>query len=235
MKTVLNYCKSFHSVFKRDVKKTRNLQRQAAQSLVNQKILNSTWRESPPSQCRQMKQLAQKCRPKMEKTNQNTAAITIKARVRFAKKMPQELLVKLSKYDYIADERSGYTKEYQINITLDLKRLVLLTSDIIITFTEAKPAEMVVEKSSNDGVSWSPIEFFSRNCSKINGLYENEWSSKFGSSIWKRPNCSEDVASWDAISTGRDLTVHIADKIRAMRGWSVAQENATNTVSYQTA
>ena len=32
-----------------DVKKTRNLQRQAAQSLVNQKILNSTWRESPPS------------------------------------------------------------------------------------------------------------------------------------------------------------------------------------------
>ncbi|CBY31775.1 unnamed protein product [Oikopleura dioica] len=82
---------------------------------------------------------------------------------------------------------------------------------------------MVVEKSSNDGVSWSPLEFFSRNCSRINGMFENEWSAKFGNSLWKRPNCSEDTASWDAISTGRDLTVHLADKIRAMKGWSLAQ------------
>ena len=48
-------------------------------------------------------------------------------------------------YDNREDERSDYTTQYPVNITIKLQKRFLITGDITITFRASKPAEMVLQ------------------------------------------------------------------------------------------
>lgn len=56
------------------------------------------------------------------------------------------------------------TSELNINITLSFNKTFRMNSDVIITFNSGRPDKMVLEKSTDFGVTWKPLQYYAKNC-----------------------------------------------------------------------
>ena len=61
-----------------------------------------------------------------------------------------------------------------INITISFNKSYVLTGDIRVTFKFAKPAQMVMEKSTDFGLTWTPLQYFADNCKRDYGMKASE-------------------------------------------------------------
>lgn len=62
---------------------------------------------------------------------------------------------------------SGTTKPLHVNITLSFKKRYTLMGDVTVTFNSGRPEVMVLEKSADYGVTWSPLQYYARSCSEF--------------------------------------------------------------------
>ncbi|KAG7273981.1 hypothetical protein CRUP_002089 [Coryphaenoides rupestris] len=57
-----------------------------------------------------------------------------------------------------------YPKPLQVNLTLSWNKTIELTDDIILTFESGRPEQMVLEKSLDQGRTWTPYQFYATDC-----------------------------------------------------------------------
>jgi netrin-G1 ligand/netrin-G2 len=57
-----------------------------------------------------------------------------------------------------------------VYITLSFNKSYVLTGEIKVTFKFNKPAKMVMEKSTDFGLSWTPLQYFADNCQERFGM-----------------------------------------------------------------
>ena len=69
-------------------------------------------------------------------------------------------------------EWSQYHKQapLPVNITISFNKSYVLTGDIRVTFKFTKPAKMVMEKSTDFGQTWTPLQYFADNCQRKFGM-----------------------------------------------------------------
>ncbi|XP_012939269.1 laminin subunit alpha-3 [Aplysia californica] len=63
--------------------------------------------------------------------------------------------------------QSPGTDELRINITLSFQKVYRLAGDIIITFNSGRPNKMILEKSVDYGQTWTPLQYYARNCAEF--------------------------------------------------------------------
>jgi len=52
----------------------------------------------------------------------------------------------------------------EVNITLSFGHTFQIQDDIEIVFKSARPQQMVLEKSVDNGLTWSPLQYYSHSC-----------------------------------------------------------------------
>lgn len=57
-----------------------------------------------------------------------------------------------------------------INITISFNKSYVLTGDVQVTFKFTKPAKMVIEKSTDYGKTWIPLQYFADKCHERFGM-----------------------------------------------------------------
>nr|KAG5689698.1 hypothetical protein BaRGS_006323 [Batillaria attramentaria] len=60
--------------------------------------------------------------------------------------------------------RLGDRMPLLVNITLSFNKTYHLMGDLTITFNSGRPEVMILEKSVDYGVTWSPLQYYARNC-----------------------------------------------------------------------
>ncbi|KAK7473823.1 hypothetical protein BaRGS_00034930 [Batillaria attramentaria] len=61
-------------------------------------------------------------------------------------------------------ETAGPTQPLLVNITLSFNKTYHLMGDLTITFNSGRPEVMILEKSVDYGLTWSPLQYYARNC-----------------------------------------------------------------------
>ena len=61
-----------------------------------------------------------------------------------------------------------------VNITISFNKSYVLTGDIRITFKFTKPQKIVLEKSTDFGLTWIPLQYFADNCLNRFGMEPSE-------------------------------------------------------------
>ncbi|CAL1547746.1 unnamed protein product, partial [Lymnaea stagnalis] len=56
------------------------------------------------------------------------------------------------------------TEALNINITVSFNKTFRMNSDVIITFNSGRPNKMILEKSSDFGATWQPLQYYAKNC-----------------------------------------------------------------------
>ncbi|BFZ05662.1 hypothetical protein BsWGS_08701 [Bradybaena similaris] len=62
------------------------------------------------------------------------------------------------------------SKDHRINITIRFNKTYILAEDISITFNSGRPEQMILEKSTDYGVTWKPLQYYARNCAVFSSL-----------------------------------------------------------------
>ncbi|XP_033103359.1 laminin subunit beta-1-like [Anneissia japonica] len=60
-----------------------------------------------------------------------------------------------------------YPVPLHLNVTLEFNHTYLLNSDIMIVFQSGRPQMMVLEKSSDYGLTWEPYQYYAQDCSEF--------------------------------------------------------------------
>ena len=76
----------------------------------------------------------------------------------------------------------------QVEITLDLMKKYLISGGIYITFKTERPKQMVIEKSSDFGKTWSVYQYYAKNCRSAYNLQPDPESHFLDT---RKPTCSE--------------------------------------------
>ncbi|XP_076801966.1 netrin-G1-like isoform X1 [Clavelina lepadiformis] len=82
----------------------------------------------------------------------------------------------------------------EINVTINLPKLFILTDDIQIFFSDGRPQKMMIEKSSDFGKSWSVMEYYSDDCRKDFGLEHSDNLDVLPRKNAFQPICSEEYS-----------------------------------------
>ncbi len=67
-------------------------------------------------------------------------------------------------------ERGEHPLPLPVNITISFNKSYVLTGEIRVTFKFTKPAKMVMEKSTDFGLTWTPLQYFADNCQTRFGM-----------------------------------------------------------------
>ena len=66
--------------------------------------------------------------------------------------------------------QEGLQQPLPVYITISFNKSYVLTGEIKVTFKFTKPAKMVMEKSTDFGLSWTPLQYFADNCQERFGM-----------------------------------------------------------------
>lgn len=66
--------------------------------------------------------------------------------------------------------QDGGQQPLPVNITISLNKSYVLTGDVRVAFKFTKPAQMVMEKSTDFGLTWIPLQYFADNCQARFGM-----------------------------------------------------------------
>ncbi|XP_039248379.2 netrin-G1-like [Styela clava] len=108
-------------------------------------------------------------------------------------------------------------KTFEVNITINLPKKFQLIDDIIIDFHDGLPQKMIVDKSSDGGKTWQPIQYYADNCSNHNMYHTDFANPSTDVNLSTKPICSQDFSTnfiWEDKST---MKVYIAPRIRLLR------------------
>nr|XP_026692234.1 netrin-G2 isoform X2 [Ciona intestinalis] len=95
----------------------------------------------------------------------------------------------------------------EVNVSIALPMKFILTDDVIIDFYDGRPQVMMVEKSSDHGITWLPLQYFADNCLARFGMPAKDTESTFSTFTEAlSPFCTEDCSindSWDSTDITR--------------------------------
>ena len=66
--------------------------------------------------------------------------------------------------------RSTLADPPKVNVTLSFKKLYLVSGGVRVTFYTVRPKKMVIQRSTDDGKSWSTYQYYAKNCQSSYGL-----------------------------------------------------------------
>ncbi|XP_077481755.1 uncharacterized protein LOC144092640 isoform X3 [Stigmatopora argus] len=112
---------------------------------------------------------------------------------------------------------SEYPKPLLANVTLSWNKSLEATDDLVVTFEYGRPTAMVLDKSTDKGLTWQPYQFYAEDCMETFGMQPKQVSDLAPSNV-TRVICTERYSRWLGVKEEKNVVFEVGARLRLFAG-----------------
>ncbi|XP_061671947.1 uncharacterized protein ntng2a isoform X4 [Syngnathoides biaculeatus] len=112
---------------------------------------------------------------------------------------------------------SKYPEPLLANITLSWNKSLEVVDDLVVSFEYGRPTSMVLEKSTDRGLTWQPYQFYADDCMETFGMPPKLVSDLAPSNV-TRVICTERYSRWVGAKEEKTVVFEVGARLRVFAG-----------------
>ncbi|XP_077417877.1 uncharacterized protein LOC144049112 isoform X2 [Vanacampus margaritifer] len=123
---------------------------------------------------------------------------------------------------------SKYPEPLLANITLSWNKSLEVVDDLVVSFEYGRPTSMVLEKSTDKGLTWQPYQFYADDCMETFGMPPKRVSDLAPSNV-TRVICTEQYSGWVGAKEEKTVVFEVGARLRVFAGPKLLNMDALYT------
>ncbi|XP_077379159.1 netrin-G2 isoform X2 [Festucalex cinctus] len=123
---------------------------------------------------------------------------------------------------------SKYPEPLLANITLSWNKSLEVVDDLVVSFEYGRPTSMVLEKSTDKGLTWQPYQFYADDCMETFGMPPKRVSDLAPSNV-TRVICTERYSRWVGAKEEKTVVFEVGARLRVFAGPKLLNMDALYT------
>ncbi|XP_049618626.1 uncharacterized protein [Syngnathus scovelli] len=123
---------------------------------------------------------------------------------------------------------SKYPEPLLANVTLSWNKSLEVVDDLVVSFEYGRPTSMVLDKSTDKGLTWRPYQFYADDCMETFGMPPKRVSDLAPSNV-TRVICTERYSGWLGAKEEKTVVFEVGARLRALAGPKLLDTDALFT------